>query len=83
MGINPFGFTWHLDSKEEFQTPEAIIVYSDSGLNTMSQTFHNLFGKRLARGEWRDKVRPILVNNWEGTYSVSYTHLTLPTNSRV
>ena len=34
----------------------------------MSQTFHNLFGKRLARGEWRDKVRPILVNNWEGTY---------------
>lgn len=68
MGINPFGFTWHLDSKEEFQTPEAVIVYSDSGLNTMSQTFHNLFGKRLARGEWRDKVRPILVNNWEGTY---------------
>lgn len=68
MGINPFGFTWHLDSKEEFQTPEAVIVYSGSGLNTMSQTFHNLFGKRLARGEWRDKVRPILVNNWEGTY---------------
>lgn len=68
LGINPFGFTWHLENNEKFQTPEAIIVYSDSGLNKMSQTFHNIFGKRLVRGEWRDKFRPILINNWEGTY---------------
>lgn len=34
----------------------------------MSQTFHKLYQKRLARGEWRDKPRPILINNWEATY---------------
>ena len=34
----------------------------------MSQTFHRLYRTRLARGEWRDKVRPILINNWEATY---------------
>ena len=34
----------------------------------MSQTFHKLFRTRLARGYWRDKERPVLINNWEATY---------------
>lgn len=68
MGINPFGFTWHLESGEEFQTPEAVMVYSDKGMNGVSQTYHRLYRTRLARGQWRDKVRPILINNWEATY---------------
>ncbi|MDY5986483.1 alpha-galactosidase [Sporofaciens sp. SGI.106] len=67
-GINPSGFDWKLDAKENFQTPEAVMVYSDSGLNDMSQTFHRLYGRRLARGYWRDRPRPILNNNWEATY---------------
>lgn len=67
LGINPFAFTWHLAANESFQTPEAVIVYSDKGSNGMSQTFHKLYGKRLARGTWRDRVRPILINNWEAT----------------
>ena len=67
-GINPSGFDWKLDVKESFQTPEAVMVYSDSGLNGMSQTFHRLYGRRLARGYWRDRPRPILNNNWEATY---------------
>lgn len=68
MGINPFGFSWCLKGGESFQTPEAIVVYSDKGLNGMSQTLHRLFRCRLARGEWREKERPILINNWEATY---------------
>lgn len=68
MGINPFGFTWHLGEGEEFQTPEAVMVYSDKGMNGVSQAYHKLYRTRLARGEWRDKVRPILINNWEATY---------------
>lgn len=67
MGINPYDFSWRLKNREEFQTPEAILVYSDSGMNKMSQTLHNLYRTRLARGEWRDKGRPILINNWEAT----------------
>lgn len=68
MGIHPSGFAWRLRKGESFQTPEAVMVYSDQGLNRMSQTFHNLYRTRLARGEWRDKERPILINNWEATY---------------
>lgn len=68
MGINPFGFSWCLKPGEEFQTPEAVTVYSTSGMNGMSQTFHRLFRTRLARGYWRDRERPVLLNNWEATY---------------
>lgn len=68
MGINPYEFRWKLNSKEEFQTPECVMVYTDKGLNYMSQTYHKLYRTRLARGKWRDKERPILINNWEATY---------------
>lgn len=68
VGINPDRFDWKLEPGEEFQTPEAVMVYSDAGLNKMSHTFHHLYAKRLARGYWRDRPRPILNNNWEATY---------------
>src|SRR5699024_1700891 len=42
--------------------------YADQGLSQMSQTFHNLYRDRLARGYWRNRTRPILINNWEATY---------------
>lgn len=67
-GINPDGFKWKLENGEVFQTPEAVLVYSDSGLGKMSRVFHGLYRTRLARGKWRDRTRPILVNNWEATY---------------
>ena len=67
-GINPQNFDWKLDCGESFQTPEAVVVFSNQGLNGMSQTFHKLYQKRLVRGYWRDRPRPVLNNNWEATY---------------
>lgn len=67
LGINPLAFTWRLEPDESFQTPEAVMVYSCEGINGMSQTFHQLYRTRLARGPWRDRARPILINNWEAT----------------
>jgi len=67
-GIHPDCFTWLLEPGGAFQTPEAVMVYTDKGLNHMSQTFHRLYGRRLARGRYRDQARPILINNWEATY---------------
>lgn len=68
IGINPFCFDWKLASGGSFQTPEAVMVYTADGLNDLSQTYHKLYQKRLARGYWRDRPRPILINNWEATY---------------
>lgn len=68
MGIHPEGFSWELNQGETFQTPEVVMVYSDQGLNKMSQVYHRLYRTRLMRGYWRDRARPILLNNWEATY---------------
>lgn len=68
MGIHPQNFRWKLKEGEIFQTPEAVMVYSDEGLNKMSQAFHRLYRRRMMRGMWRDRPRPILLNNWEATY---------------
>lgn len=68
IGIHPAGFRWPLEKGDVFQTPEAVMVYSSCGLNGMSQVFHQLYRTRLARGYWRDRERPILINNWEATF---------------
>ena len=68
LGINPFDFSWTLEPEAEFQAPEAVLVFSAEGLGGMSRAYHRLYRKNLCRGEWRDKPRPIVVNNWEATY---------------
>lgn len=68
IGINPFDFKWLLKPGETFQTPEALMVYSSDGVGGMSRTYHKLLRTRICRGVYRDKTRPILINNWEATY---------------
>jgi alpha-galactosidase len=68
IGINPFDFSWQLEPGKTFQTPEAVLVFSNCGLNGLSQNYHELYRTRLARGYWRDRERPVLINNWEATY---------------
>jgi len=68
IGINPFDFNWRLEAGEVFQAPEAVLVHSHEGIGGMSRRFHDIYRERLARGEFRDKERPILINNWEATY---------------
>ena len=68
MGIHPEGFTWKLNRGEAFQAPEVVMVYSEEGLGKMSRTFHDFYRKHLIRSEYKDKKRPILINNWEATY---------------
>ncbi len=65
MGIHPERFSWPLNLNEEFYTPEVVIVYSDKGLNYMSQVYHSLYRECLMRGKWKNSVRPILLNSWE------------------
>jgi alpha-galactosidase len=67
-GINPADFSWELNAGASFDTPEAVLVWTESGINALSGDFHWLFQARLARGLWRDRERPVIFNNWEGTY---------------
>lgn len=68
LGLDAPAFRWQLAPGEAFQSPEAILVYSAEGLGGMSRTYHKLYRTRLARGQFRDAPRPVLINNWEATY---------------
>lgn len=68
QGINPHQFEWELKSGEEFYTPQSVICYSDKGFGQMSREYHDVYRNNLMRSKWTHQKRPILINNWEGTY---------------
>ena len=68
IGAHPDHFAWPLEPGESFTTPEALLAWSDAGLGGLSDALHELLRQRMARGPWRDRGRPVLLNNWEGTY---------------
>ena len=67
-GINDADFCWHLNKGETFYTPEATLCYSDNGTNTLAQRYHKFVNEHIVPTQWAYRERPILVNNWEGTY---------------
>lgn len=68
IGINPYDFSWKLEANEAFQTPEAVLVFSETGLGGMSRSYHDFYRKHLINQAWVNKERPILVNSWEAAY---------------
>jgi len=68
MGIHPQDFKWELKQGETFTAPEVVLTYSDAGLGGMTRTLHDLYRKHLIRSPYKDRERPVLINNWEATY---------------
>lgn len=68
MGIHPENFCWKLERGASFQTPEVVLTYSDTGYDGMTHNLHDLYRSHLIRSPYKDKKRPILINNWEATY---------------
>ncbi len=66
-GINPFGFSWRVEPGETFYTPEAVLVYAQSPAEA-SARMRNFVMTHIIPPRWADCERPVLVNNWEGTY---------------
>ena len=67
-GINPTNFEFHLEPNDVFEAPEAVMTYSNSGFNGMSQNMHEFVRECIVRGTWKKKTRPVLLNSWEASY---------------
>ncbi|MCR5079162.1 MAG: alpha-galactosidase [Bacilli bacterium] len=67
-GINPSYFRVKLAQNEEFETPEAIMAYSNNGLNGVANAMHRFVNTHVVPEQFAYKPRPVLYNNWEGTY---------------
>ena len=68
IGIHPNQFSWELATQETFETPESVFVYSDQGMNGMSQEFSAFIEKHIISPIWYKKERPIIFNSWEAVY---------------
>jgi alpha-galactosidase len=68
LGINPHCFEWRLNQNECFETPEAVMTFSDQGFNGMSHHMHDFINNHIVRGDWKHQERPVLINNWEACF---------------
>ena len=68
MGINPTDFGWRLQKSECFDTPEAVMVYTENGIGEMSRIFHRFYNNNLIRGKYKTEKRPLLINSWEAAF---------------
>lgn len=67
-GVQSEGFHWTLAPGESFLTPEAVLTFSIEGRNGLRHNMHRFVTSHILPPHWREKPRPILVNNWEATY---------------
>lgn len=68
IGIAPHCFEWILKQNESFETPEAVLTFSENGFNGISLNFHRFVNRHIVRGDWKNKERPVLFNNWEAHF---------------
>ena len=66
-GISPFCFDYKLGQKEQFETPYAVFTYSNRGVNAARQQMHNFVNNNVVNPEFKEVLRPVVINNWEGT----------------
>ena len=66
VGINDYCFAYEVKSSESFTTPEAIMVVSDN-LDEITLEMQKFALNHIVNPVFKNKERPILFNNWEGT----------------
>ncbi|KAH6603159.1 glycoside hydrolase family 36 protein [Trichoderma cornu-damae] len=66
LGVNPYQLSWPLGPGETFTTPEAVAVFSNTGVGGMSRRFHSLYRKHLIKSKFATQAHPVLLNSWEG-----------------
>ena len=67
-GINPFCFDYLLKPGENFATPYAVMTYSNKGINDARNHMHKFVNEHIIASRWKEALRPVVINNWEGTY---------------
>ena len=66
QGINPSNFHKELQPGEKFETPEAVLCFSDAGFSGLSQNMHRFVNNHIIPAYWQGRLRPVLYNSWEG-----------------
>lgn len=66
QGISPAQLRISLAPGESFETPEAVLAFSNRGYNGLSKKMHGFVNDHIVPPAWRYRARPVLFNDWEG-----------------
>lgn len=66
-GMNDYALSYRLDKGEKLVSPEAIFVCKDTEAEITAQ-MHGFALNHIVSPVFAYKERPVLINNWEGTY---------------
>ena len=66
-GINDYMMNYLVKPNEVFETVEAIFTWA-SNLDDITSNMHHFAKNHVLRPDFQDKIRPVLLNNWEATY---------------
>ena len=66
QGINPSNFCRELLPGEIFETPEAVLCFSEEGFGGLSHRMHRFVNDHIIPEYWQGRPRPVLYNSWEG-----------------
>lgn len=67
-GIHPQAFRWLLAPGERFEAPEAVLAFSDAGVNGLSDRMHRFVREHITPVAWREAERPVVYNSWEAAF---------------
>lgn len=68
MGLQSDLFRYPLKKDETLMVPETILAYSAEGFGRLSHLYHQCIREHICRGNYKNQVRPVLVNSWEAAY---------------
>ena len=66
QGVSPDHFAVTIAPDECFETPEAVLAFSDAGFNGLSHRMHRFVNDHIIPAHWHNRHRPVLYNSWEG-----------------
>ena len=67
-GVNPFCFDHALNKDQSFKSPYAVFTFSSKGINGARSNMHHFVNEHIVASRWKEELRPVIINNWEGTY---------------
>lgn len=66
-GMNDYQLNYELKPGEKLVAPEAVMVYAEKE-ETVTNQMHKFILNHIINPNFAYKDRPVLINNWEGTY---------------
>lgn len=65
IGISNEYLDYPVASGESFETPVAVLTFSENGFNGMAENFQNFTARYVVPEKFRKTLRPIVVNTWD------------------